>query len=62
MELTKQISPACRPELPQFYFVDIFIPTREQRKSHIFSSFTAGDLDNQATTASVIEAVDQLTK
>lgn len=64
--MTTQQTPACRLELPQYYFVDVFEITPQIRKEAILSRFTVGDLENQVTLTSVSEALEnadiQLTK
>ena len=60
MEQTLQ-TPACRLELPKFYFVEVYnIP--QIRRRQILSGFTAGDLKNKATEQSIAGALDSLTK
>ncbi len=64
--MNTQQTPACRLELPQYYFVDVFEITPQMRKEAILSRFSVGDIQNQVTLASVSEALEnadvQLTK
>jgi len=60
MENTITKSPACRLELPKFYFVDVY--KSPNRRQQILSGFTAGDLKNKATEQSIAGALDNLTK
>lgn len=61
MELAQNQISACRLELPQFYFVDIYhIP--KIRRQQILSGFTVRDLENKATEQSIADALDNLTK
>lgn len=54
-------SPACRLEMPQYYFVDVqSVPNI--RRQQILSSFNAGDLQNKVTQQSIADALDNLTK
>ncbi len=58
MELTTQMTPACR--LPQFIFVDVYKPI--SRRPQILSSFTVGDLKNKVTEETITEALQKADK
>lgn len=52
---------ACRLELPNYYFVNVYsIP--KIRRQQILSNFTVGDLKNKATEQSIAGALDSLIK
>lgn len=53
-------TPACRPEVPQYYFVDVYKIPPEIQRGQILSSFTVGDLDNKATANSITEALEKV--
>ena len=55
-------SPACRLEIPQYYFVDVYRIPPKLQKERILSGFTVEDLENKATEQSIAEALDNLTK
>lgn len=59
--MNTQQTPACRLELPTFYFVDVY-NNPKIRRQQILSGFTAGDLKNKATEESIAGALDNLKK
>jgi|GEM_PF-6622118 len=60
--MNTQQTPACRQELPTFYFVDVYKIPPKMREQQVLSSFTAGDLKNKATEQSIASALDNLKK
>jgi hypothetical protein len=60
--MNTQQTPACRLELPTFFFVDVYKTPPQIRRQQILSGFTTGDLKNKATEQSIAGALDNLKK
>lgn len=59
MDIAISPNPACRLELPTFYFVDVYKPHPTIKRRQVLSNFTVGDLENKVTAKTITEALQK---